>query len=118
MKWSRVKGMKLKPNCCVACGSTGEMTEEGPPDAYFAEAVDVNWGDSVYLCESCVRVLGELAGMASTENYDKVKKELAKTKKERADFKELSQKLEKRIDRMLDGNKAIKEARKERKKAA
>lgn len=111
MKWARVKGMKLKPNCCVACGSTGEMTEEGPPDAYFAEAVDINWGDSLYLCESCVRVLGELAGMASEYDYTRLKNKAEKMKKEVGQLTKERDELQNKIHRMVDGARARKEAK-------
>jgi outer membrane murein-binding lipoprotein Lpp len=101
--------MKLTPYRCVACGNTGEQ-KGGPPTAYFAEGADINWGDSLYLCESCVNVLGQLAGMVSEEQHDLVKTRLEHLQ---AKYEELTQEHDRqneRVDRMLDGVKAKKEA--------
>jgi hypothetical protein len=60
-RWVVVPAMHLKPYRCIACGSTPrDTTQPDRPNlqAYFREGVDVNFGDSVFLCEECVKVLG------------------------------------------------------------
>lgn len=117
MKWAVVQGMRLKPYRCVACGNTGEQGEDGPPQAYFAEGADVNWGDSLYLCESCVRVLGQLAGMATIEQYEALEKKYAHLANKHELLENEHERQSERIDRMLDGVKAKKEARQTRTRA-
>lgn len=110
MKWAVVQGMKLRPYRCVACGNTGEQGEDGPPKAFFAEGADVNWGDSLYLCESCVGVLGQLAGMVSEEEHELVKTKLENLERRHEELQQEYDRQDERIERMLDGVKAKKEA--------
>lgn len=109
-KWAAVQGMKLRPYRCVGCGNTGEMEEDGPPKAFFCEGVDINWGDSLYLCESCVNVLGQLAGMVTEEEYELAKTRLETLQHKHEQLKQEHDRQDERIDRMLDGVKAKKEA--------
>src|SRR3954464_9236937 len=105
MKWSVVPAMHLKPYRCIACGSTPrDTTHPNRPNlqAYFAEGIDVNFGDSVFLCDDCVRVLGQLRGMVDVDVHEKVKKELKDLK---VKFEELTRDygvLDDRVERMLD----------------
>jgi hypothetical protein len=117
MKWTKVQGMKLPPQHCTACGSTGEYKEgEGPPDAYFAEAVDVNWGQALYLCDSCVRILGTLRGMMDVENVTELQQELTDTTEQLDDLQISYDALQDRVERMLGGVKAKKEIQADRQK--
>lgn len=116
MKWSKVKGMKLPPQHCAACGNTGEYTEDEVPDAYFAEAVDINWGQSLYLCDTCVRILGELRGMLDVDKVEKLRGELKETTEELGELQVSYDALQDRVSRMLDGVKAKKEVTKARAK--
>lgn len=121
MKWSVVPAMHLKPYRCIACGSTPRDTSHpNRPNlqAYFAEGIDVNFGDSVFLCEECVKVLGQLRGMVDVDVHEKAKKNFAAMMQERDSLiVELAQ-AQDRIDRMLDGVRAKKESVQARKKKA
>ena len=115
MSWVRRQGMHLKPYRCVACGQSATPpanTEGEVADAYFCEGVDVNWGDSVFLCEACVWVLGQLAGVLDPDQVNDLKRDKARTEDELEDLKVEHDATEKRIARMLDGSRAMKEARK------
>lgn len=120
-RWVVVPAMHLKPYRCIACGSTPRDTSH--PDrpnlqAYFREGVDVNFGDSVFLCEECVKVLGQLRGMVDVDVHEKLRK-AEKLQCNRADEAEHDlAELQARVDRMLDGVRAKKEASNIRKKAA
>lgn len=121
MKWSVRPAMHLKPYRCIACGSTPRDTahpNRPQLQCYFAEGIDVNYGDSVFLCEECVKVLGQLRGMVDVEDHEKLKNSydllLGKYEQLEDDFEEQ----ESRINRMLDGVKAKKESQAARKKPA
>jgi hypothetical protein len=115
MKWTRVEGMKLKPNCCIACGSTGEVVDgDGSPEAYFAEAVDVNWGDSLYLCGTCVRILGQLRGMIDVEQAEEAQNRIRTLEEELSAERASHDQLKTRVERMMDGVRAKKEVQADR----
>lgn len=116
MKWERIQGMKYKPYGCTACGSSPTKEDgSGPEDAYWAQAVDVNWGDSLLLCSSCVRVLGGLAGFLEPERAqilrdrnESLDQQLQLEKGQHAELKA-------RVERMLDGARAKKEVQQKKK---
>jgi len=115
-RWVEVEGMKLKPYCCVACGSTPQG-EDGPEPAYFCEAVDINWGDSLYLCYSCARIVGQLRGLVDVEEFHELDVKYTKLKTDYEEMMTRYEELEGRVARMLDGAKARKEVQGERKKS-
>lgn len=119
MKWSVVPYMHLKPYRCIACGSTPRDDQvEGKPNkqAYFAEGIDVNWGDSLFLCDSCVRVLGELRGMVDVEDHERLQRKYDSLVEQHNALAEAHEKQDARIERMLDGVKAKKEVQQTRTK--
>ncbi len=110
MKWSKVSGMKLKPYRCTACGSTPQKEDgSGPEDAYFAEGVDVDWGNSLYICSSCVRVLGQLAGMATPDQVTRLQNEKEQALTEAEELQEELNRTDARLRKIIDGSKAVKE---------
>jgi hypothetical protein len=112
MRWVQTEGFKQKPYHCIACGGAPVVREEdgnGKPDvAYWMEGSDVNWGDSLQLCSSCVRILGELAGMLEPEKVDTLTKrikelegKLEEAQGQRDEYQELN-------ERMVSGARARK----------
>jgi hypothetical protein len=112
-RWVAVPAMHLKPYKCVACGGTPRDDEvEGRPNmqAYFCEGVDIDWGNALFLCGNCVRVLGELRGMVGVGDHKKVVQKLEQTEAQLTQAQNELEEAHDRIDRMLDGVKAKKEA--------
>lgn len=111
------KGMSLTPNACAACGSQprDEETNEVLPAAY-ASGVDIDWGGTLYICQICAGLLGEMYGMLSQEEGDRLEarvKELTEELEERTTDLETAQS---RLDRVLDGKRAATEARPSRRR--
>lgn len=111
-----VTGMELTPQSCVLCANNpvDDVTGEQQP-AIFAPGVDVNWGDSVYICASCVNIMADLFGRVDEEKHELVvgerdaleaRYERTKTELDRA--KAL-------LERVADGRKAEKEIKKREK---
>jgi hypothetical protein len=46
----------------------------GAEPAAFREGVDINWGDSLYICCSCARVIGGLFGMMDPDEVKALRK--------------------------------------------
>lgn len=107
-----VKGMELIPQACVLCANnpvdeiTGQQQEH-----IFAPGVDVNWGDSVYICNSCGQIIADLLGRATVEGFDKLKAENDELKGEYLDLREKHDRAKAFIERIKDGNKAVKEVK-------
>src|SRR4051812_26897033 len=100
-----VDGMPLQPHACICCGK-GPRDENGDiRENVFAEAIDINWGDSVYICPECGIVIGGLYGMVTEEDVEEDKRKLKKLE----DIEDRYDKLNKRVRKMIDGNKARKE---------
>jgi hypothetical protein len=115
MRWVASKGFSQKPYSCVGCGQSPMITNEDgstePAEVYVLEGSDVNWGDTLQLCGSCVRILGELHGMLEPDKVRALEKEIRDlTKKleesdgERDEYKSLN-------ERMISGARARKSSK-------
>lgn len=108
-----VKGMELIPQACVLCANnpvdeiTGEQQEH-----IFAPGVDVNWGDSVYICNSCGHIIADLLGRTTVEGFDRLEAENEGLKKAYAKLEEKHEKAKAFIERIKDGGKAISDVKK------
>lgn len=100
-----VKGMPLEPHSCAACGGGPRDGDGNIVEAVFAEAVDINWGDSLYICKTCSRVIAELWEFETPEEVEKLKKRI----EELEAIEEAHEVLKARVRKMLDGSRARKE---------
>lgn len=109
-----VKGMALSPNACVLCANnpvdeiTGEQLEH-----VFAPGVDVNWGNSVYICDSCCQIIADLKGRVTVAGFDKLKEENKELSKANVDLKGKLEKAQGFLDRITDGKAAVKQIKNE-----
>jgi hypothetical protein len=107
-----VVGMELTPQACVLCANnpideaTGQQQE-----AIFAPGVDVNWGDSVYICKSCGEIIADLLGRTTKKGFDRLKDENEELKGRIAELEADTALLE----RIRDGKDAVKEAKRKAK---
>jgi hypothetical protein len=107
-----VTGMELTPQACILCANnpvdevTGEQQQH-----IFAPGVDVNWGDSVYICNSCGQIIADLLGRATTDGFDKLTNKYDELLQEHIDLQEKHEKAKAFIERIKDGNKAIKDVK-------
>lgn len=71
----RVDVMTENPGICFNCGCS---SEDGKPlGAVTFDGVDINWGDTPYLCENCVNVMADLFDRPSAEDFKELKTKLA-----------------------------------------
>jgi hypothetical protein len=111
-RWVKTEGFKYKPYSCIACGQAPMKDDgSGPEDAVWMEGADVNWGDYLQLCSSCVRIVGELMGMLDPEKVGELKlrireleKRLQESEGDRDEYKSLN-------ETMLAGAKARKRSK-------
>lgn len=110
-----VPAMDQQPACCLLCNQTPTRNGKPLPSA-TVRGLDVNWGDSVFICWNCINIMADLVGRV---DQDKAKKSAERNKFLEKRLTQVSKELsdaEDRIERMLDGNKAVKESRKASKK--
>lgn len=70
------KGMSQSPYCCINCSMTPSHQDGTYKDSILCEEVDVNWGDSVYICWDCAELIADLVGRATRGGFDDMKEEL------------------------------------------
>lgn len=105
----RVEMMEEQPGVCAACGCQPSDEEGVPKPAILASGVDINWGDSLYLCEECVFVAGELLGMMRVEKATELKSRNKFLEKQNEKLIKKAQKAKDIASRVLAGKKAEKE---------
>jgi hypothetical protein len=109
-----VTKMTQSPATCLLChNSPVDETREDrrPLPAIFAPGLDVNWGESVYICAGCVGLMADLMDRPAQAEVEKIES--------RKDFlekrmKKVSAELDTtkaRLDKIIAGKKAVKEAR-------
>ena len=111
MRWIATTGFPQKPYVCVACGQAPMKEDATPEEAYTLEGSDVNWGDTLQLCCSCVRVVGELHGMLEPEKVSLLKKEIRELKGQLEEAQGERDEYETLNSRMLEGAKARKRSK-------
>jgi hypothetical protein len=87
--------------------------DEGEPyPAAFAGGVDIDWGNALYVCRTCARVIGKLFGMMTPEGSEQLRGDYDKLSEEHAELMEEHEALKDKVRRMTDGARARKEAKK------
>jgi len=107
-----VKGMELNPNECVLCANNplDEITGK-QQEAIFAPGVDVNWGNSVYICMSCAQIIADLIGRVPVEGFDNLKAKFDALDEEHTELVEQHAKARKLLERVADGKRATREVK-------
>lgn len=112
-----VPNMSLPPGHCGICRKT-PMDARGNPEPVIKTGVDVNWGEELYICNDCATVIGILAELEDMDVVAKIRADLAQAEKAVEDLTEERDTLQARIDRMIDGAKARREAKAKKKEKA
>lgn len=107
-----VKGMELIPHACVLCANNPVDEQTGEQQEHiFAPGVDVNWGDSVYICNSCGQIIADLLGRSTLAGFDKLTEKYETLLVNFDDLTEKHDRAKAFIERIKDGNKAVKDVK-------
>lgn len=107
-----VKGMELSPNACVLCGSNpGDENTGEPKKAIFAEGVDIDWGNSVYICWECGNVIADIVGRSTKEGFDKLEADNEELQEKYDELLERYEADHELVERIRSGNDAIKKVK-------
>lgn len=109
-----VGNMSLEPGHCGICRGT-PMDHAGNPIPCIDTGVDVNWGEQLYICHQCANIIGILIGNEDKDVAAQIRADLAQAEKANEDLTEERDTLQARIDRMIDGARARKEAKAKKK---
>jgi hypothetical protein len=106
-----VLAMSEQPGTCFHCGGSPTVDDEIQHPIIEFQGIDINWGDTPYLCAECVGILCDLVGRVTVREHGDVLAERDQLSKELETLQEEHQELNSRVSRMLDGAKAKREAK-------
>jgi|SRR5450755_2614311 len=99
-------GMPLQPCTCLLCGTT-PMEDDGTlKRAIFAEGVDVDWGNSVYICWECGELIADLVGRVTRFGFDALTEKYEALKEVHADLVTRHEQQEVLVDKIREGGAA------------
>lgn len=108
-----VKGMELAPQACVLCANNPVDEQTGQQQEHvFAPGVDINWGDSVYICRSCCHIIADLIGRVTVDGFDQLQTENEELKGNLEELQEKHERAKQFINRIKDGGKAMSDVKK------
>lgn len=106
--------MRESPGQCTLCGCVpvDETQEMKPPlPAVHAVGLDVNWGDSVYICWTCSGVIADLVDRPASETVRRIVKRARELKAENRELKGRNAELEAIFAKLQAGREGTKAAR-------
>lgn len=106
MTFSLTTGMPEQPNTCLTCGCNPTNPDGSQMQAVFAEGVDIDWGNSVYICWECANLIADLMGRVPRAFSDKTEEELDELHKEHSELVEQHAQLQALVDKIREGGAA------------
>lgn len=106
-----VEGMPLQPYTCLTCGQGPTDNDGNVQKVIFAEGVDIDWGNSVYICYECGELMADLMGRATRWGFDELTQKYEKVKAEYDELLDEHEKQEVLLDKIREGNAAQKQIR-------
>lgn len=106
-----VDNMNLPPGHCGLCRGT-PVDHDGNVEPCIDTGVDVNWGEQLYICGNCAVIVGILGGCEDKDVANKIRADLDQAEKTVEEVTGERDVLQARIDRMIDGARARREAKK------
>lgn len=101
-------GMPLQPNVCLTCGATPTNDDGTYKQAVFAEGIDVNWGDSVYICWECSELIADLVGRATRRGFDELTAKYETLLEAHAELEAEHERQEALVEKIREGSAAQK----------
>jgi len=106
-----VHAMELSPYTCLLC-STNPVDDDGnPKKSIFAEGVDVDWGNSVYICEECGDLIVDLMGRSTKEGFDRVTAQRDDLREKYNALLTDYEEQQELVDKIREGSEAIKKVK-------
>lgn len=99
---------------CIICNCVPvDETQEGRPPLpmFHAEGVNVNWNEDCNVCKICAGVMADMMGRADELKVARLTKELEALQTAHDELTETHAELVAKVDRLIDGKKAVKEIR-------
>lgn len=105
-------GMPMIPHSCILCANNPVDENTGQQqEAIFAPGVDVNFGDSVYICAACADIISDLRGRVTQSGFARLEEKHETLEKNYIALVEKYERAEGLLKRIRDGKKAVTEAR-------
>jgi hypothetical protein len=107
-----VERMTQHPPTCLHCGRGNTVDEPNIPALDLQR--EVNWGDSTYICGTCVMQAAALYGYISPEQYQELQDTIESLQKQRHELRAQLEKKDRRLSAISSGRQALRDERKER----
>lgn len=69
-----VDGMELSPGACAMCAGNPVDVDGHQRQAIFAEGVDIDFGNALYVCMDCAHIIADLIDRVPQDGYDAMEK--------------------------------------------
>lgn len=104
---------QFKGPCIICnCVPVDETTEERTPLPMFhAEGVNVNWNEDCNVCKICAGVMADMLGREDEVKVARLRKKHETLVAEHDELVEAHADLTAKVERLIDGKKAVKEIR-------
>lgn len=77
-----VEKMTMAPNTCLVCGrGNSTKNSKGENGPYVDLQRDVNWNETVYICETCALEVGNCVGMITADEQRELNERIALLKR-------------------------------------
>lgn len=106
-----VDQMTEQPGACILCGGNPPGPDGQTRPAIHAVGLDVNWGDSVYVCGECADLIADLIGRVDEKEHKALQHDYRKLSKAHAKLTRQYRELKNRTRRIVDGERAKKEVK-------
>lgn len=106
-----VGGASLPPATCMFCATNPrDENDRGLP---FVEAVgmDINWGETPYICWTCAGIIADLVDRPSKDKVDAVFRGAKLQKKENTRVRAVNDELKSIVQGLMDGKDVSKKAK-------
>jgi hypothetical protein len=110
MSISIVDKFEQQPAVCMHCGSSGVNEEVDEPKIELV-GIDINWGDTPYLCGECVKMICDLADRKTQREFNGLSQELQEARDTIEELEDKNETLQAKVDKILEGSRAKKELR-------
>lgn len=106
-----VAGAALPPQTCMFC-ATNPRDQHGKPLPFVtAVGMDINWGETPYICSTCCGIICDLVDRPDVEKVKAVLRGAKLQKKHNKKLSEENEELRKSLKAVLDGEEATEKAK-------
>ena len=111
MTLALVQGMENTPNACAICAGNPIDEDGSQRPAIFAEGVDIDWGNSLYICLDCANIIASLVHRPDGEYVEQLEAKHEALMEAHVTLEREHEELQGELDKIREGSSALKRVR-------